>query len=222
MGVSVIIPALNEAERIEAAVRSAFDAGACEVLVSDGGSSDATRDLAMAAGAVVISGETRRARQMNRAADQATGNVVLFLHADTTLPSTAVRDALDAVANGALLGGFRLSFREPSRRLRLAAAMINLRTSLTRCPWGDQAQFLSREVFLRQGGFRDMAILEDYELAVRMKRQGRTVILPTPVITSGRRFLAKGILRTAVINWRIILGWRLGVSPEELAKKYRA
>jgi rSAM/selenodomain-associated transferase 2 len=221
MSVSVIIPALNEAERIEAAVRSAFAAGAGEVLVSDGGSSDATCDLAKAAGAAVVRGETRRARQMNRAAEQARGEVVLFLHADTTLPPTAVRDALEAVANGALLGGFRLSFREQSLRLRLAAAMINLRTSLTRCPWGDQAPFLSRDLFLREGGFRDMAILEDYELAVRMKRLGRTVILRTAVITSGRRFLAKGILRTAVINWRIVLGWRSGASPEELAKLYR-
>jgi rSAM/selenodomain-associated transferase 2 len=221
MRVSVIIPALNEAERIEAAVRSAFAAGASEVLVSDGGSSDATRELAKAAGATVVSGETLRPRQMNRAAEGATGEVVLFLHADTTLPPTAVRDALHAVVNGALLGGFRLSFREPSLRLRVTATMINFRTSLTRCPWGDQAQFLSREVFLGDGGFRDLAILEDYELAMRMKRKGRTVILPTPVITSGRRFLEKGVLRTAIINWRIILGWRLGVSPEELAKRYR-
>jgi rSAM/selenodomain-associated transferase 2 len=221
MSVSVIIPALNEAERIGAAVRSAFAAGAGEVVVSDGGSSDATHELAKEAGATLVCGAPGRARQMNRAAEQATGAVLLFLHADTTLPPTAAHDALQAISRGALLGGFRLAFREPSTRLRIAAAMINLRTSLTRCPWGDQAQFLARDVFLREGGFREMPILEDYELAIRMKRQGRTVVLPSRVLTSGRRFLAKGIVRTSLINWRIILGWRSGASPEELAKLYR-
>jgi rSAM/selenodomain-associated transferase 2 len=222
MRVSVIIPTLNEAERIESAVRSAWDAGASEVLVSDGGSRDATRELAAAVGARVVAGETRRALQLNRAAELAKGEVLIFLHADTLLPAGAAGDVVAAIAAGAVFGAFRLAFREPAIRLRIAAAMINARTSLTRCPWGDQAQFIIRDRFLRESGFKDLPIMEDYELAIRMKRQGRVAILPTPVVTSGRRFLAKGVIRTAAINWRIVVSWRMGVSPEELARRYRA
>ncbi|HXG57459.1 MAG TPA: glycosyl transferase, partial [Thermoanaerobaculia bacterium] len=123
---------------------------------------------------------------------------------------------------GARFGGFRLRFSEPHPKLRLAAALINLRTSITRCPWGDQAQFIRRDDFLAGGGFREIPIMEDYELAVRMKRAGRTAIVPLTVQTSGRRFLEKGLLRTAAINWRIIAAWRFGADPDELARLYRS
>ena len=99
--------------------------------------------------------------------------------------------------------------------------MINLRTRFTRCPWGDQAQFVSRGVFLESGGFLEIPIMEDYEIAIRMKRRGRTVVLPQTVTTSGRRFLARGLVRTSFTNWRIIIGWRMGADPEKLARIYR-
>ena len=99
--------------------------------------------------------------------------------------------------------------------------MINVRTAITKSPWGDQAQFLARKSFLANGGFRDIPIMEDYELAVRMKRSGPTVVLPLHVLTSGRRFLEKGLWKTAAINWRIIASYRLGAAPEDLAKLYR-
>ncbi|HEU4522496.1 MAG TPA: glycosyltransferase, partial [Thermoanaerobaculia bacterium] len=118
-------------------------------------------------------------------------------------------------------GGFRVRFAEQSRRLRFVAWMVNLRTRFTRCPWGDQAQFIPRADFLRSGGFREIPIMEDYELAVRMKRRGRSMVLPLTVTTSGRRFLSRGVVRTTVTNWIIIAAWRLGVSPERLARWYR-
>jgi hypothetical protein len=96
--------------------------------------------------------------------------------------------------------------------------MINLRTRWTKAPWGDQAQFLRRADFLRDGGFREIPIMEDYELAARMKRR---VLLPLTVTTSARRFLQKGVLRTAVINWRIIVAWKMGADPARLADLYR-
>jgi hypothetical protein len=114
-----------------------------------------------------------------------------------------------------------MAFAEPARKLRVAAALINLRTRLTRCPWGDQAQFIRREVFLGGGGFRVMPLMEDYELATRMKRGGRSVLLPLTVTTSGRRFLRKGLLRTAMLNWRIVARFRRGDDPQELARSYR-
>ena len=213
--VSVVIPALNEDTRIGAAIDSAWSAGAAEVLVADGGSRDDTIDVARARGAVVLEAAGVRGQQLNRGAAAATGAHVIFLHADTLLPP----GACEAVArSGARFGGFRLAFLEPARRLRVAAFMINLRTSLTRCPWGDQAQFVERESFLSMGGYREIPLMEDYDLAVRM---GGGVVLPLTVRTSGRRFLEQGLLRTSATNWRVIIGWRLGVDPETLARWYR-
>jgi rSAM/selenodomain-associated transferase 2 len=217
--VSVIIPTLNEEERIGAAIESAFRAGASEVIVVDGGSRDATLAIAAAAGARTIAGETVRARQLNRGAAAATQETLIFLHADTLLPEGAVAAVEDARRAGAVFGGFRIAF--PERGLEKVAALINRRTSLTRAPWGDQAQFLRRETFLAIGGYPDLPIMEDYELARRLKRTGPTVLLPLAVRTSGRRFVQNGLFRTAATNWLIVLAYHLGVSPDRLARWYR-
>lgn len=221
MAVTVIIPTLNEEDWIAGAVTSAFAAGASEVIVADGGSIDRTARLATSAGARMLLSEPMRARQLNLGADAASHETLVFLHADSRLPAGAAAEVEDALMNGADFGGFRIAFAEPSRRLRLAAAMINLRTSITRCPWGDQAQFIRRETFLKAGGFLEMPLMEDYELAMRMKRHGRSVLLPMTVTTSGRRFLRKGLLRTAAHNWRTIIRYRLGADIDALARGYR-
>ena len=217
--VSVVIAARNEEARVGAAVRSALEAGAVEAIVVDGGSSDDTARVAREAGARVIASEPMRARQLNAGAAAARGTAVIFLHADTTLPRGAAAAVGTALDSGAHLGGFRIAFAEASWRLRAVAALINLRTRLTRCPWGDQAQFTLREPFLAAGGYREIPLLEDYEMAIRMKK--RAVVLPMSVTTSGRRFLERGILATAVLNWRIIAMYRMGVDPAVLAGMYR-
>ena len=221
MAVTVIIPTLNEEDWIAGAVASAFAAGAAEVIVADGGSLDRTTRLATSAGARMLLSEPMRARQLNLGADSASHETLVFLHADSRLPAGAAAVVEDALMNGADFGGFRIAFAEPSRGLRVAAAMINLRTSVTRCPWGDQAQFIRRETFLKAGGFLEMPLMEDYELAMRMKRRGRSVLLPMTVTTSGRRFLRKGLLRTAVHNWRTIIRYRMGADIDSLARSYR-
>lgn len=221
MAVTVIIPTLNEEDWIAGSVSSAFAAGAAEVIVADGGSTDRTARLATSAGARMLLSEPMRARQLNLGADAASHETLVFLHADSRLPAGAAAVVEDALMNGADFGGFRIAFAEPSRRLRIAAAMINLRTSVTRCPWGDQAQFIRRETFLKAGGFLEMPLMEDYELAMRMKRHGRSVLLPMTVTTSGRRFLRKGLLRTAAHNWRTIIRYRLGADIDALARSYR-
>lgn len=218
--VSVIIPALNEEERIGATVDAAFAAGAAEVIVADGGSIDATAALAMARGARIVR-ETMRARQLNAGAAAASHDALLFLHADTLLPPAAAAAIVSALGEGFVFGGFRIRFIEPGLRLRYVAFMINARTRLTRAPWGDQAQFARRDMFERLGGYREMPIMEDYELASRMKRAGPVAILPLAVATSGRRFLRKGVIRTSLVNWLTIGGYHAGVAPERLARWYR-
>jgi rSAM/selenodomain-associated transferase 2 len=219
---SVIIPALDEEQRIGSAIDSAFAAGAEEVIVCDGGSRDATVAVAEARGARVIQSEPMRSRQLNQGAEAARFDCIAFLHADTALPPGAGEAICSALHDGVVFGGFRIDFTERALRLRVAAAMINLRTFFSRCPWGDQAQFIHRETFLRDGGFRQMPLLEDYELAVRMRRRGRTRVLPLRVKTSGRRFLQKGVWRTAALNWRIIVAYRLGADVARLARLYRS
>jgi rSAM/selenodomain-associated transferase 2 len=218
VSVSVVIPALHEAERIGATIDSARAAGAAEVIVADGGSSDATVEIARACGAQILEGERVRARQLNRGAQLAAHDAIVFLHADTLLPPGACAAIEGALATH-VFGGFRVTFVEPG--LQFVATMINVRTRLTGAPWGDQAQFARRDAFLRAGGYPDFPIMEDYELARRMKRLGATALLPLTVRTSGRRFLQRGIVRTTALNWRIIIAYHFGVSPERLARWYR-
>jgi rSAM/selenodomain-associated transferase 2 len=219
--VSAIIPTLNEEEWIAGAIESAFAAGASEVIVADGGSVDGTPGVATSAGARLLVCEPNRARQMNGGAHAASHDALIFLHADTRLPAGAAQAVEAALARGADFGGFRIAFVEPAGKLRLAAALINLRTRLTRCPWGDQAQFVRRGTFLSLGGFLEIPLMEDYELAVRMKRRGRSVFLPMTVTTSGRRFLRKGVIRTAAHNWRTVIRYRMGADIAALARSYR-
>lgn len=220
--VAVLIPTRNEESTVGAAVRSAWEAGAAEVIVSDSGSSDATVDRAREAGADVLAAKTVRGAGLNRAAERARSNILLFLHADSLLEPDSLKPVVEAIRQGYLFGGFRIRFTEPHRRLRLAAMLINLRTSLTRCPWGDQAQFVLRSAFRGAGGFRHDPIMEDYELATRMKRLGKTVLLEQAVRTSGRRFVKLGLVRTTLLNWRIVLLYRWGRDPVELERLYRA
>ena len=218
MPVSVIIPTRNEEDWIAGAVESAFSAGAAEVIVADGGSSDRTARYATAAGARMLLAEPMRAKQLNRGAEAASHEHLIFLHADSRLPAGAAAAVEAALAKDFLFGGFRIRFIEPDRKLRLAEMMINLRTAITRAPWGDQGQFIRRDTLLSAGGFREIPLMEDYELARRMRRR---CILPMTIATSGRRFLERGLLRTAATNWSIVWRYRRGVDPEKLARTYR-
>ena len=218
---SVIIPTLDSGSEIRGAVRSAIDAGAVEVIVSDGGSNDDTVAAARESGATVVEAESIRGRQLNAGAAIAIGDVLLFLHADTRLPAEAGAAIEKALLSGIEFGGFRLRFREKSLALRLAERLINFRSRATRSPWGDQAQWIRASLFASSGGYRPDPLMEDYEMAVRMKRRVRTAVLLPRVETSGSRFLEKGVLRTVVTNWWIVIRWRLGASPERLAAIYR-
>jgi rSAM/selenodomain-associated transferase 2 len=218
---SAIIPTRNEAATIGATIDATRAAGVAEVIVADGGSSDATIAIAESRGARVIRGETMRALQINRGIEAASHETILVVHADTLLPLGAVDAVEQTLRDGAIFGAFRVRFLEGGPRLAYVAFMINARTRVTKKPWGDQVQFARRETFLRAGGYPPFPIMEDYELARRMKRAGRVALLPLEVQTSGRRFLTYGVIRTSIVNWWIIANYHLGVSPERLAKCYR-
>ena len=217
---SIVIPTLDE----EAALRRNLPTAralADELIVSDGGSADATLAVAAELGAKVVSGPAGRGGQLNRGAAAADGDVLVFLHADTRLPEGSAAAIRRAIASGAIGGAFYLRFDSDRRAQRLGAWLINLRTRWLRAPLGDQVQFATREVFDRLGGFRDWPILEDLDFIRRLKREGRIAILPGPAVTAARRFLGNGVARTVATNWLIWVLSAFGVSPARLARLYR-
>ncbi|HEX3528131.1 MAG TPA: TIGR04283 family arsenosugar biosynthesis glycosyltransferase [Thermoanaerobaculia bacterium] len=226
MKITIVMPTLNEAATLERPLAAAL-AAADEVVVSDGGSTDGTPEIARRLGARVVSGPPGRGGQLTRGAQSSVlgsrgdpTDVLLFLHADTFLPPEAAQAVRAAIAAGAVGGAFRVRFDVDRPLLRLGARLINLRTRWTGLPLGDQAQFVRRDVFERLAGFRDWPILEDLDLAMRLKREGRTVLLGGCVTTAARRFVNLGIVRTVATNWLIWSLFALGVSPHRLVRLY--
>jgi rSAM/selenodomain-associated transferase 2 len=218
--IAVVIPALDEAETVEAAIASARSAD--EIVVVDGGSLDRTADRARAAGAQVLTSPRGRARQLD-AGWRATGaEVVLFLHADTRLPlgwADAVRDALAApdVAGGA----FRLRFDERSPAMRIVEWGAHRRAALAGLPYGDQALFVRRRVLEAVGGIAPVPIAEDLDLVRALRAHGRLALLPLAVSTSARRYRKHGVLRTWARNALALAAWRLGVDRDRIARWVR-
>lgn len=220
MRLAIVIPTLNEERTLGLSLPRAT-ASADDVVVSDGGSKDATVELGRSLGARVVSGPPGRGTQLNHGARAADGDVLLFLHADTLLPADARQRIESAVAGGAVGGGFQVVYDDARPILRLAGRLINLRTRLTGCPLGDQAQFATRAAWEALGGFCEIPILEDLDFIRRLKRHGRTVILGAPVVTSARRILGQGIVRGTVTNYLIWALYFAGVKPHRLARFYR-
>jgi hypothetical protein len=216
--ISVIIPALNEELTISAALSSASGCE-IEVIVVDGGSSDRTMEIAAAAGAKVIRASRGRARQMNAGAAMAKGEMLLFLHADTVLPKgfeEVVVQMLDRPAAG--LCAFRLALTAHGWHFRLIEALVNLRSRLFKMPYGDQALSIRADLFREVGGFPALPIMEDYALVQRLRRRGRVVISNLAVQTSARRWLARGVWRTTLVNQACIATYRIGVSPVQVLR----
>jgi rSAM/selenodomain-associated transferase 2 len=221
---SIIIPALDEAAGIEAtlAALQPLRARGCEVIVADGGSTDGTPELASPHADRVVTSGRGRARQQNAGAAAATGDVLLFLHADTRLPDGADEMVLDGLRrSGRGWGRFdvRLTGRHPL--LRVIERMIGLRSRLSGMATGDQAIFVRRDWFARAGGFPDIPLMEDVALSNALKRLGPPLCLRARVTTSSRRWESHGIVRTMVLMWRLRLAYALGADPAELAKRYR-
>lgn len=216
---SIILPTLNEAGGITAALR-ALQPLAAEVIVVDGGSEDATADIAREFANQVIVAPRGRARQMNAGAALARGDVLLFLHADTRLPVDAEGLVRAAIAAGADWGRFDVRIDGQSPWLPLVAALMNRRSRLTGIATGDQAMFVRRALFMALGGFPDQPLMEDIELSRRLKARARPACLRERVLTSGRRWERHGVLRTVLLMWSLRLRYFFGASPRALAKAY--
>jgi len=221
MRVSVIIPVLDEEKTIASTVNNVRSLGPEEVLVVDGGSTDRTREISEQGGATVFLGPRGRACQMNRGAQEATGDVFLFLHADTQLPVSAFDDVKLALKDPEFVGG-RFDVKLDGNRwsLRVVGAMINFRSRLTKVATGDQAIFVRRRVFEELGGFPDIPLMEDIAFCSALKRKGKVACLRSRVITSARRWEVKGVWRTVVRMWTLKLLYLVGVSPMKLKQYY--
>ena len=225
MKLSIVVPCLDEAEGIAAALDALapLRARGAEVIVADGGSADGTRELAASRADAVLESPRGRARQMNAGAARARGEVLLFLHADTRLPPDADRLVAAALARpGAQWGRFDVSIGGRHPLLRVIAAAMNLRSRWSGIATGDQAIFVTRAAFDAVGGYPAIALMEDVALSAALRRQGRPARLPQRVVTSGRRWEKHGVVRTVVLMWRLRLAYRLGADPDALALRYAA
>jgi rSAM/selenodomain-associated transferase 2 len=219
--VSVIIPTLNEADGIERTLTRLSRIGGLELIVSDGGSSDETVSLAERH-ARVITAATGRAAQMNAGARAASGEILLFLHADSFLSEACVAELRKTLEDPRVIGGaFRLRIESSRIGVRLVGLAANIRTQLTGIPYGDQGLFVRTRVFNEMGGFPELPLMEDLEFSRRLKHYGRRVILRTPIGTSSRRWDREGVWWVTLRNQMMVLLYFLGVPPGRLAGWYR-
>jgi rSAM/selenodomain-associated transferase 2/rSAM/selenodomain-associated transferase 1 len=220
--ISIIIPALNEADTIAATLSALTNRAEVEVILVDGGSCDDTADIARSSGAKVLTTTPSKARQMNAGAAAATGEILLFLHADTRLPKNFEKPILDKISqNGVAAGAFQLCIDSDGRGLRFIERVANWRSRHLQAPYGDQGIFVTKALFDEIGGYPDIPIMEDFELIRRLRRKGKIVILNEALKTSPRRWLNMGIFKTWLINQIIIIAYHFGASPESLAHWYR-
>jgi len=225
-GYSIILPVLNEAPAINATIthlRALTADDSVEIIVVDGDPAGSTVRELRDPEVVTAATPPGRSIQMNRGAGLASGEVLLFLHADTRLPQDAfvlVKAALQDLRVQA--GAFELGIDSPRPLFRITERYVSIRTRLTSIPFGDQAIFIRRSYFESLGGFREIPIMEDVDLMKRIRARGdRICILPAKVRTSDRRWRQEGILYCTVRNWTLQLGFALGVKPEKLKKWYR-
>ncbi len=218
--ISVVIPAINEAATVAAAIESALAAGATDVIVADGGSEDDTAQIAGDAGATkVVRSLPGRGIQLNAGAVFAEREVVLFLHADSRLAEPCLRQICDHP--DLVWGAFRQRIDSPRRIFRLLEWGNAMRVQLRRMPFGDQAIFVRREVYKREGGFAEIPLMEDVALSKVLRKISRPLLLEGPVHVSARRWQQHGVIRQTLRNWSLQTAYAMGTSPEKLKQRYK-
>ncbi|MBK9575383.1 MAG: TIGR04283 family arsenosugar biosynthesis glycosyltransferase [Rhodoferax sp.] len=222
--IDIVVPVLNEAAdwpQVQSRLRALARCEAVKVWVVDGASHDGTVDRATQSGFAVLRSEPGRARQMNAGAAQCSGDVLLFLHADTALPPDWL-DSLRAGLEGRKVWGrFDVAIDGHSPVLKVVATLMNWRSRLSGIATGDQGIFMTRAAFEAVGGFPDQPLMEDIEISKRLLKLSRPACLRQHVTTSGRRWESRGVWRTIFLMWRLRLDYWRGRSPVELAQAYR-
>lgn len=221
MNLSVIIPTLNEAANIRACLTAlqSVRGHVCEIIVVDGGSTDTTIQLAEPLADVILKSKKGRAQQMNAGAAVAQGVVLLFLHADTLIEFD-LEKVLKSINSERAWGRFDVRLSGGHFLLRIIEFFMNMRSRLTAIATGDQAIFITRDLFQKVGGFPDIELMEDIELSSRLKKICRPVCLHQTVITSSRRWEQQGIIRTILKMWYLRYRYWLGVGPSVLVREY--
>ncbi len=225
MTISIIVPVYHEEALINDAINRLLCAEteeAVEIIVVDGGEEAATLKAMTVKGVKGLASRKGRGTQMNKGAAAASGNILLFLHIDTKLPSGGLRRISSVMKNDNYAGGaFDLEIADRGYALRIIEKAASIRSRITRIPYGDQAIFLRRDYFLRMGGYRDLPVMEDMDLMRRIKRNGGKIcLLDERVKTSSRRWRREGIIACTLRNWTMVLLHLLGVRPERLARWY--
>jgi len=219
--ISVIIPAINEADRILRAINRSWEAGVDEVIVVDGGSDDQTVAIAESGNAKVLEGPLGRAVQQNLGAQHARGEILLFLHADNWLaPSVGAQIRECLIRDDVLGGAFRQRIEANGFLYRMLEKGNAARVRWRGLPYGDQAIFMRRETFERLGGFPATKLLEDLLLMRAFRRLSSPMLLPGPVYVHPRRWQRHGVVRQTLKNWFLLSAHALGVAPDRLARLY--
>ena len=222
MPLSIIIPTLNEATWIQPNIQRAWELRPHEVIVADGHSDDGTADLARSSGATVVTSERGRGRQLNAGARAATGDVLLFLHADCWLEPSSAEQIRTALKDESVIGGaFRQRIDHDRKIFRCLEWGNALRVRWRHLPFGDQGIFVRRSAFESAGGFAEVRLMEDVFLMREFRRRRwRLELLPGPIHVDPRRWLKHGVVRQTLLNWTLLTGLSLGISPDRLAEFY--
>lgn len=221
MIISVIIPTLNEEKALKAAIDAA-EANRVEIIVSDGGSEDATLVIAENSANTILSSTSGRGVQMNAGAAVATGDILLFLHADTELPQGWEDEVVETLQDERVsCGAFRFGLPEKTAAFDFISLMVNMRSKYLKLPYGDQALFMRREMFEEAGGFKELPIMEDVDLVRRLGKKGKVTISGKSVLTSSRRWLKEGWLWTTLRNQALLWLYLMGLPPERLYRFYK-
>ncbi len=215
-GITIIVPLLNEADIAEALVEHLVSLEVEQVVIVDGGSTDATPEIMQAAGFDVIQSSASRAKQMNAGANKATQTTLLFLHADTRLPQSYKAE----VAKSSVWGRFDVCFDDPSGGMSMIAFFMNLRSRISSVATGDQAIFINKSVFESIGGFPDFPIMEDVALSKRLRQLHRPYNSRLRVTTSARRWQQHGVVKTVFKMWWYRLAYFFGLSPHRIKEGY--